>query len=454
MVVVVDTLDFELTPEAPRVGKDELNLAEFPFAMLHSRPPRNAPLTLEFRDGEKEWIVEGSSKYGLPLAPDIQVYVVLMELTREQAFPVQVEFCRRDLIKRLGWDPNGRSYDRLTLAFDRLVGVTIRSRNAFYDAQKRRWSSKEAFHVLERYRILDGTLPGQAQPTLFPSWIRWSPELYANMAAGYIKSLDVDLFLSLRSSISQALYRFLDKKRGGDGKPMFRMALKTLVFEHLGMSRTYFPSEAKHKLKPAHSELLAVGFLSGVEYAPMKNGEEMVVYRFGNRSLPARARPAALPPRLSPLAQRLVEAGLARQAAQELGAADPAECERQLGYLPHREARDPGALLGKAIREGWGPPPGWRAAQKRREALEEARRTEEAAAAAAEQKQAEESAFDRWWAGLPAEKQAAVTAAAYAELRRRNSVVFELTRTRPDSPLLLAALRPLLKKLSGWMGTT
>src|SRR5206468_1385657 len=118
-----------------------------------------------------------------------------------------------------------------------------------------------------------------------------------------------DLFLSLRSSIAQALYRFLDKKRGGDGKTMFRMALPTLAFEHLGLSRTYYPSEAKHKLKPAHEELLAAGFLAGFEYAPMKNGEEMVVYRFAPRAEAARPRPALTPaPSPSPLAQRLVEA--------------------------------------------------------------------------------------------------------------------------------------------------
>ena len=39
--------------------------------------------------------------------------------------------------------------------------------------------------------------------------MRWSPELYANIQAGYIKTLDINLFLSLRSAISQALYRYL-----------------------------------------------------------------------------------------------------------------------------------------------------------------------------------------------------------------------------------------------------
>jgi plasmid replication initiation protein len=481
----MDTLELELlpTPACPdayragprrRVGRDELNLAEFPFALLHSRPPKNPPLALEFRDGDKEWTVEGSPKYGLPLAPDIEVYVVLMEITREQGFPVQVEFCRRELIRRLGWDPNGRSYERLTLALDRLVSVTIRTRNAFFDAEKRRWSSKEAFHILDRYKIADGTLPGQEQPTLFPSWIRWSDELYANLRAGYIKTLDVNLFLSLRSSIAQALYRFLDKKRGGDGKPLFRMALKTLVFEHLGLSRTYFPSEAKHKLKPAHEELISVGFLAGVDFAPMKSGEEMVIYRFapaqskaeGGRSLSrdegrgmrdeapdsSRIHPSSLCPHPSQLAQRLIDAGVSRQTAIDLAGSDPAECERQLQYLPYREARDPGALLGKAIREGWSAPPAWTQAQQKEQAAAGERQKRLQAAAAAERRAAEETDFDRWWAALDPAKQAEFTARAMADLRRENSVLIEMARRRPGSPTLQASLRPLLKKHSGWPG--
>lgn len=441
--------------ERCRVGKDELNLSEFPIALLHSRPPKNAPLTLEFRDGDREWTVEGSPKYGLPMAPDIEVYVVLMELTKDQGFPVQVEFCRRDVIKRLGWDPNGRSYDRLTLSLDRLVGVTVRTRNAFYDAANRRWTSKEAFHILERYKIMDGTMPGHAQASLFPSWIRWSPELYANMQAGYIKSLDVNLFLSLKSAISQALYRYLDKKRGGDNKPVFRIGLKTLVFEHLGMSRSYFPSEAKHKLKPAHQELVECGFLARVEYAQMKNGEEMVVYHFGPRAGAYREKPAAapasLPAAVSPLARRLMDQGVSRQTAQELSHADPEECERQLEYLPYRDARDAGALLTKAIKEGWSAPIPWLEQRTREEKTRKAAEKQQQAAQKVEQKVSKEAGFDAYWESLSAEARGEVEARAWETLKRENRVLADFAGKHPDSPIFRETLRPYVKRLSGWV---
>lgn len=448
----MDRLEGELGRERLRIGKDELNLSEFPIALLHSRPPKNAPLTLEFRDGDREWTVEGSPKYGLPMAPDIEVYVVLMELTKNQGFPVQVEFCRRDVIKRLGWDPNGRSYDRLTLSLDRLVGVTIRTRNAFYDAANRRWASKEAFHILERYKIMDGTLPGQAQPSLFPSWIRWSPELYANMQAGYIKSLDVNLFLSLKSAISQALYRYLDKKRGGDNKPVFRIGLKTLVFEHLGMSRSYFPSEAKHKLKPAHQELIGCGFLSRVEFAPMKSGEEMVVYHFGSRAGSYAEKAAALPPAISPLARRLMDQGLSRQTAQELSHSDPSECERQLEFLPYRGARDPGALLTKAIREGWAAPPAWLEQKTRQQKAQQAEVKRLEAKAQTERQATQEASFDVYWEALDPKAREAVEVQALQLLRKENRVLAEFACKHPDSPIFRETLRPYVKRLSGWHG--
>jgi hypothetical protein len=447
-----------------RIGKDELNLTEFPFAMLHTRPPKNAPLKLEFKDGEKEWMVTGDPNYGLPTASDIEVYIVLMEVTRAQGFPVQVEFSRYDLVRRLGWDVCGKSYERVNLSLDRLVGVTIRTKNAFFDASMRRWSSKEAFHILERYKIMDGTISGQDQPSLFPSWIRWSPEIYANMQAGYIKSLDVNLFLSFRSAISQALYRYLDKKRY-DGKPLYRIHLRTLVFEHLGMSRTYYPSEAKHKLKPAHEELIAAGFLQGVEFAPMKTqpGEEQVIYHFAPRGGPAEALPASeaggpapaavtsiTPAPGSPLAQRLMEAGVSRQAAQELAGTGPEECLRQLDYLPFREARDPGAVLAKSIREGWSAPPGWTQAQQERKAVEQTRRKRAEGAAQAEQRASAEAEFERWWEALPEARRAAVLEEAAAELRRENKVLADFAARHPDSPIYRDALRPYLKRLSGW----
>lgn len=451
----------EETIESTRSGRDELNLTEFPFALLANRPSKDAPAYLAFQDGQKQWIVEGSPAYGLPNAADVQVYVVLMELTRAQAFPNVVEFSRADVVRRLGWVHSGASYERLNLALDRLVSVTIRTRNAFYDASQRKWTTKEAFHILDSYKIADVTRPREHTPCLTPSWIRWSTELYANMQAGYIKALDVDLFLSLESVIAQALYRYLDAKRY-DGKAFYRIGLKKLAFEHLGLSRNYYPSDIKRKLATAHQELTERGFILGAEYAPMKNGEEMVIYRFAPRGGKeerlkepvAAALPAVVEEgeRSSPLAQRLTEAGVSRAAAAELAATLMDECELQLQYLPYRDARDPGAVLVRSIREGWSAPPAWARAEEQRRAAEASRKKRAEVEQRVEQKAGEEQEFDAWWNGLAAEHRDVIRAEAMRTLRQENRVLAEFAAKHPESPMFQASLRPYLKRLSGWSG--
>jgi hypothetical protein len=366
-------------------------------------------------------------------------------------------------MKRLGWDPNGHNYNRFVQALDRLVAVTIRSKNAFYDAHNRVWERKKAFHILEEYDVTDSRHARPEDGSLFPSWIRWGPELYRNLQAGYIKSLDVDLFLSLKSVIAQALYRYLDAKRGGDGKPLYRIGIKKLAFEHLGLARTYYPSQIKRKLDPAHQELLERGFLGSVEYAPMKSGDEMVIYRFTGRK--GAAEPASavaplppLPPQaesepLDDLAQRLIDGGVSRQAAIDLAKLAPEECGRQLEYLPYRSARDAGAVLVKSIREGWAPPTEWAAAQQKQQRQERSKRKQAEAEAKISTQEQAEAAFTAFWERLPESQRETMTERAVAQLRQENQVISEFGRKHPGSSVYQEALRPYLKVESGFNGS-
>ncbi|MGV3721555.1 MAG: replication initiator protein A, partial [Actinomycetota bacterium] len=431
---------------------------EFPFALLASRASKKMPNVVEFRDGEKEWVVSGDPRYGLPTAGDVELYVVLMELTREQNFPVCVQFSRHNVIQRLGWDPGGQSYDRFLLGLDRLVGVTIRTQNAFWDAKQRGFVRRHAFHILEAYDIADSRQSRPDEPSLFPSWIRWSPELYQNLNAGYIKSLDVSLFLSLKSAVSQALYRYLDAKRY-DGKPLYRIGLKKLAWEHLGLSRNYFPSDIKRKLNPAHEELIESGLLGAVEYGLMKDGEEMVIYRFPPK--PTKERAAAkqpeLPEPVSPLAQGLMDSGVSRITAVELAASQPEECERQLQFLPHRKSRDKGAVLVKSIREGWAEPAGWGEARTTLRTVKAVKTPSSSTPTVKAKPDAKSlvapgtpaTEFDAWWEALSADQRESLTAQAAGGLRRENRMVAELGARCPDSPIYRAALRPILKRIAG-----
>src|SRR5947199_393805 len=74
-------------------GKDEMNLAEFPFASLRNRGDSRKAIVyegwVEDKDGtryQQRWIVRGDSEVGLPNEFDERVYVALMKVTKDQSF--------------------------------------------------------------------------------------------------------------------------------------------------------------------------------------------------------------------------------------------------------------------------------------------------------------------------------------------------------------------------------
>jgi hypothetical protein len=352
--------DDKPAPEHPRIGQDEINLTEFPIALLSDRTPRGKPAMRRFTNGNKIWEIVGHGGHGLPTRLDLEVYVVLTELTREQGFPERVEFSRHDLLRRLEWGLGAERYARLQQALECWVGVTIQTTNSFYDKEKGEWLSRHAFHLLEEYHIAEqrGAAGEEAR-----CWFRWSETMRRNMHARYLKPLDVELFLTFRSAVTQALYRYLDAKRL-NGKPTFQQSLVDLGKQHLGLPASYYPSQIKRELDVAHEELIATGFLAGVHYEPMRGSSgEKVVYQFGPRPtvgmpLPAATlTPTAPPEPPEPLAQQLQEHGITAGIAAELVAGKREECERQLAYLPYRDGlQNPAGALRRAIEEAWPAP--------------------------------------------------------------------------------------------------
>jgi len=368
-----------------RVGRDEMNLAEFPFALLSDRAPKDLN-TIKFEDAvegkdgkvvRRAWTVTGGESFGLPLAADEEVYVALMEVSKEQGFDQRTIYITRyDLIKRLGWPDKGDSYRRLRAALDRLLGVTVKAERAFWDKEKQRYVDV-GFHIIDDYALYDET-PGRkrkdaqsGQDTLPLSFVSWNQVIFRSFQAGNIKQLDTAFFFALKSSLSRRLYRYLDKKRY-DGKASFRIGLRKLAFEKLGMSRNYYPSHIKQELKRAHGELLDYGFLERAEYEkPHKRGEEQVVYYFTRRKymLPNSLDDDA---HTENLVQSLVQAGVTASVAKRLVADFGDEVRVQLQYLPYRSAQEPIAVLVEAIKGQWEPPASYLKAR-----AEEQRRIEE-----------------------------------------------------------------------------
>src|SRR3954454_14321053 len=86
------------------LGKDEMNLAEFPIAALTDYVPKGQN-TISFNDGVGSLLVTGSDAYGLPTAADADVVVALILLTkrRNNFDTATVHFSRAEILDILGW---------------------------------------------------------------------------------------------------------------------------------------------------------------------------------------------------------------------------------------------------------------------------------------------------------------------------------------------------------------
>lgn len=263
-----DNQNADLPARSAHISRDEMNLAEFPLAVLSTRSNPSIK-TLEFKDtvlgknGEtvkRTWVITGADKFGLPTASDDEVLLGLLKLSVDEGLESQkVYFTRYELLKILRWSTEGRSYARLQNAFDRLSGVRIKAANAFFDNETKSHSTKN-FGIIDAYEINDGR-----EADTKPSFFIWSEELFKSFKVGFIKKLDLAFFLDLQSAVSKRMYRYLDKHFWYKSKVTIN--LFTLCHEKIGVSRNYrYASSLRQQLDPAIDELIKCGFLSKVEY--------------------------------------------------------------------------------------------------------------------------------------------------------------------------------------------
>lgn len=267
------------TPTATnnKLSRDEMNLAEFPLTVLSKRADPSVK-TLEFsdyvkgRNGEvvnRQWIITGADKFGLPTSSDDEVLLGLLKLTADDGVQSRkIHFTRYELLRVLRWTTEGRSYSRLQNALDRLSGVRIKATNAFYDNETKLHSTRN-FGIIDAYEINDGR-------DTRPSFFTWSEVLFKSFQVGFIKKLDLDFYLDLQSAVSKRLYRYLDKHFWYRSR--IQLNLFTLAHEKIGVSRNYvYASSLRQQLEPALEELKEKGILSDFEFIGKGKSTEVIL---------------------------------------------------------------------------------------------------------------------------------------------------------------------------------
>jgi hypothetical protein len=327
--------------------KDELNLAEFPIASLTDRIP-DGQTTLVFEDKlerrdsspiVRRLTIMGTHKHGLPTSLDDEVLVGLIQLTKRRSnfTDAKVQFSRYELIELLGWPQSGQSYRRIEEALHRWVGVVLMYENAWWDNIAKSWVD-ENFHVLDNVTLYDrerrrpaarsgksgrsdkGPAKGERAPLPLSSF-RWNEVIFQSFQSGNLKQLDLEFYLRLRLPTTKRMFRFLDKRFYRRERLDFD--LRTLACEHIGMSRTYAPTELKRRLKPALEELEQLGFLEPLSpeerYSYVKRGCWRIILIRGK----AAESPGASQQDTSDLIEQLRARGVTAKIAAELVESHP-----------------------------------------------------------------------------------------------------------------------------------
>lgn len=460
--------------------KDELNLAEFPIAALTDRVP-DGQTTLVFedkldqKDGPpiiRRLTIMAPSKHGLPTAMDDEVMVGLIQLTkrRNNYTEPKVAFSRYELIELLGWPQNGQSYQRIEEALHRWVGVVLMYENAWWDNSAKSWVD-ENFHILENVSLYDrerrrragkpgakgsGRAAREGDPLPLSSF-RWNEVIFRSFQSGNLKQLDLEFYLQLRLPTTKRMFRFLDKRFYRRDRLDFD--LKTLACEHIGMSRSYKPTELKRRLRPAIEELEALGFLEPLpeseRYAWQGRGSWRIILVRGPRG----REPSEAESGSAVLVDLLISRGVAPKAAAELAATCQAEAIRAkvdvFDWLvkrgDKRVAKNASGYLIASIRDDYAAPEDYappdeadRLADAERQASEDERRRREAERLELDRAAKKDADLKAKWASLDDEERESITAQVKAEnpgLRRWKTMLEPLCLAELERRLMGGAPR-------------
>jgi hypothetical protein len=279
-------------------GRDEMNLAGNPFALLQAASKNGQSFirnewerTLpNGRIVTAKWEVNGHAELGLPGPNEELLYLVLLQITREAAdkmgvWPQKVTFSRYDLIERLNWPVKGSSYQLLQDGFVRLQSVSIHAVNSFWDARAKVPFRSVGFGLINEFALASEPtgrkLKNQTRMPL--SWFEWNKTVYESFLAGNVRSLALEFTLSLDLPTSRRLFRFLDMMRGATSPPRREFAIGLFkLCERLGMTSYKYASKIKEKLQPAIEELKERHYLEDVRFEKSKDGTELAFFAFAS----------------------------------------------------------------------------------------------------------------------------------------------------------------------------
>jgi len=222
---------------------------------------------------------------------DQDVYVEILHRYSEAGFPEDgtVSFTLHAFLRSIGRRVDGRTYEQLRSALNRLERTILESSSAYFTA-KRSEPLEGRFSILTSVGIERRRLADREQFTLFPvlrasepgdARVTISPVLRANIFAGHTVTLSSPLYQSLTNPVARRLYRLMEVSRE-EGTVTWRVALDALA-QQLPLAQR-FPSHLQRVLQPAHEMLVGAGVVRSASFRQVSR-EWMVDYVLASRNV-------------------------------------------------------------------------------------------------------------------------------------------------------------------------
>ena len=240
--------------------------------------------------GGGRWRVIPAPGDRLPGTFDQDVYVEILHRYGEAGFPDDgsVTFTLHAFLRSIGRRVDGRTYEQLRSALNRLERTTLESTGVYTSArssvplddrftilssvaiERRRQADREQFTL---FPVLTASEPGDARVSI-------SPLIRENIAAGFTVTLSSLLYQSLSNPVARRLYRLMEVAREM-GMVTWRVKLEDLALQ-LPLAQRY-PSHLQRVLQPAHEMLLATGIVRNAVFRQIER-DWVVDYTLATRN--------------------------------------------------------------------------------------------------------------------------------------------------------------------------
>ena len=199
--------------------KYEFNIAEFPIFNLSKKRVKDLKF-IEYKDTiigknkeviPRKWTVFPHADLGFPSASALATFYDLFQIWREQGFKNQHIYFGSiyHLLKRRKTTTGKRDYDRIKSDLERLVGITVKAENAFWDNDIKAYVDM-TFHMFDKLELYKEKADGQA---FLPfARIKASDELFGSVLKNslFLTRFDSDFFHQLKP-VEQRLALYLSK---------------------------------------------------------------------------------------------------------------------------------------------------------------------------------------------------------------------------------------------------